>query len=106
RDESDRRLTVEEDFLDHVLPREIGHGAAIGLELRVEPARAAAKPEQRALRDRALATRLGIAGIVARADIVQLHVEDEDRRAGPLLKRRRVGRLDREHVEEAAEDRV
>lgn len=106
RDEPDRRLAVEEDLLDEVLPGEIGQGAAIGLELRVQPARAPAKPEQRSLRDRALAAGLGVTRVVAGADVVQLHVEDEDRRAGPLLERGRVGRLDREHVEEVAEDRV
>ncbi len=106
RDEPDRRLAVEEDFLDQILPGEVGHGAAIGLELRVQPARAPAEPEERSLRDRTLAARLGIGRVVARADVMQLHVEDEDRRAAPLLERRRVGRFDWQHVEEPAEDRV
>ena len=37
---------------------------------------------------------------------MQLHVEDEDRHAAPLLEGGRVRRLDREHVEEPAEHRV
>ena len=45
--------------------------------------------------------------VVAGADVVELDVEDEDRRGRVrCLERRRVGRLDRQHVEEAAEDGV
>jgi hypothetical protein len=37
---------------------------------------------------------------------VQLHVEDEERRAGALLEGRGLDRLDRQHVEKPAEDGV
>jgi len=73
---------------------------------RIAAARAATEPEERALRHRAAAARLGIGRVVTRADVVELHVEDERRRAVALLERRRIGRFDREHVEEAPEHRV
>ena len=106
RDEADRRLAVQEHFLDEVLPREIGEGAEVGRELRVQAPRPPAQPEERLLRDRAFPPRLRIAGVVPGADVVELHVEDEEGIARALLERARIGRLDRQHVEEPAEDRV
>ena len=53
-----------------------------------------------------LASGFLVVGVVAGADVVRLHVEDEERRAGALLKGRGLGRLDRQHVEEPAEDGV
>ena len=64
---------------------------AIGLELRIQPARASAQPEERSLADRASSARFGIGRVIVGADVVQLHVEDEDRRAAPLLERGRIG---------------
>ena len=104
-DEPDGGLAVEEDLLDHVLPGEIGQGAAVGGELRVEPPRVPAKPQQPLLAHPAPRA-LGVGGIVARAHVVQLHVEDEGGVALALLEGDRLRRLHREHVEEAPEHRV
>ncbi len=106
RDEPDVRLAVEEHLLDHVRPRQVGQGAAVGGQLRVESPRRPAQPEQPLLRDRAPAPRLLVVRVVSGADVVELQVEDEEGRARARLERRPVGRLDREHVEEPAEDRV
>src|SRR4029453_4190521 len=58
RDEPDRRLAIEEHPLHKVLPREVGHGAAVGRELRVQPLGPLAQPQQSLLRDGTLATGL------------------------------------------------
>ena len=50
RDEPDRRLTIEEDLLHKILPREVGHGAAVGRELRVHPLGPLAQLHQSLLR--------------------------------------------------------
>ena len=94
RDQPDRRLAVEEDLLDHVLPREVGQRAAVGGELRVQPPRLRRSPSS-ACFDTAPAARLRVVRVVPGPDVVQLHVEDEERLARALLERGGVGGLDR-----------
>ena len=105
-DEPDVGLAVEEHLLDHVRPRQIRQGAAVGGQLRVQALRALAQPEEGLLAHRAPSAGLLVARIVARAHVVELHVEDEVGIAAPLLERGGIGRLDRPDVEEPAEDRV
>ena len=105
RDEADVGLAVEEHFLDHIGPGEVGEGALVSGQRRVEAPRVPPQPEQPHLRD-ALARRLVIVRVVARADIVELHVEDEERVALALPERGGLGGLHRQHVEEAPEHRV
>ena len=45
RDEPDRRLTIEEDLLHKILPREVGQGAAVGCKPRVHPLCPLAQPQ-------------------------------------------------------------
>ena len=106
RDEPDGRLAVEEHFLDEVLPRRSASvplsDASFGFSRRARWR----SPSSACLRHRRRGSPPSSAGSYAGADVVELHVEDEERRARALLERGRLGRLDREHVEEAAEHRV
>ena len=79
-DETDRRLAVEEDFLDHVVPTTDRpcvplSPASFGFSRR-ELWRSPSSPCLLT----PLAGRLRVGRVVAGADVVQLHVEDEERR--------------------------
>jgi hypothetical protein len=65
-----------------------------------------AQAEECLLAHRALSRALRIARVVARAYVMELHVEDEVGIARPRPERSRIGRLHGQHVEEAAEDGV
>jgi hypothetical protein len=106
RDEPDRRLAIEEDLFHKVLPREVGHGAAVGRKLRVHPLGPLAQPQQSLLRDGPLAPSLCIARVIPGANVMDLYVKDEVGLTRTLPQRRRIGGFDREDVEELAEDRV
>jgi hypothetical protein len=105
RDQPDIGLAVEEHLLDHVGPGEIGERALVRGELRVQALRSLPEPEERGLRH-APARGLLVLGIVTRAHVVELHVEDEERIAGARLEGGGLGGLHRQHVEEAPEHRV